>query len=216
MTYFFSKKPEEEAMLVGFFRKKNKETKMILQIAAERAAFIFHQKGTKEEVKSITNQACMILWEKMKEKTKLLLLQLDYKHKFSEREAKALKFDLTGKIDSYLFIIIRNLWYDLNRKRGRNISLDNPDYPLEPSDLVTPESLLIKEEEESNRIELEKIAKEEFDKLNEKCQKLLKESLFKSHKELAKDLGDAPASIRVMKHRCMKKLIKAIKRRLNQ
>jgi len=104
-------------------------------------------------------------------------------------------FTLTSSLSTYLYAIANNIWLMELKRRKKNKD-------------VPPKMLVLEEdnsEEEQFKINL--IIKA-LNNMGEKCKTILMESYYKKtpHKEIAELLEVKPASIKVMKNRCVKKL----------
>lgn len=111
-------------------------------------------------------------------------------------------FELTSKLSTFLYSIARNLFY---KKRGKDSKVD-----LMESDSSIPE-LSIKEDEIEEKKKFESkylLILDGIEMLGDKCRTLIKLNMLqgKSLDEIAPIIQVAKSSMRVTKHRCIKKL----------
>lgn len=149
------------------------------------ASFIQNNNGDSSDAEDIFQEMLFILVKKM----------------------RSPDFQLTAKLSTYIFSIIRNLWLQRLRKKGLT--------SLEPFD-AGQEFLLFEEDE----LEVKKAFEQKhqlvasiFKDLKEDCKKIINASFYKkwSHAEIAERMDYSSNFVRVKLHRCMESLRKKVK-----
>lgn len=110
-------------------------------------------------------------------------------------------FQLTGKLSTYLYALIRNLYLKRNRKHKKEIPVEQEKLPY--LEKIQEAGMSKKEEEALVRIVIEKL-----EQLEDDCRDLLKYSFFQqlSHAEIAELMDYSPKFVRVKKFRCLEYL----------
>jgi len=126
-----------------------------------------------------------------------------------ERIKKEAKFELTCKVETFLYSIARNLWLKELQKNKRNISLTEKEEMV----LKIKSYLEISFEEEDSKAKRSVLFWEKFHLLGENCQTILKKYFEEIDlKEIATQINQTYKSIRVTKHRCIQKLLNLIQK----
>jgi RNA polymerase sigma factor (sigma-70 family) len=154
--------------------------------------YVIQNNGTLEEASDIFQDAVIIFFNQVKQ------------NKFNEQYG----------IDGFIYSVSRNLWIDKVRKDKR---LQNKDLSLMESDVPDTFDLL------GDLITREKSSamKQVFQKLDEKCQKILRFSIYEklSMKEISEKMGYASENVaKTNNYRCkqyLQKLVNEDKNLLN-
>ena len=112
------------------------------------------------------------------------------------------EFALTCKLSTYLYSVARNLFY---KKRGSESKVDSYDNQgMVPFIPIADDEIEEKKEFEAKYLRVV----DAIELLGDNCKKLIKENLLngKSLEEIAPMINVAIESMRVTKHRCIKKL----------
>ncbi len=148
------------------------------------ASFVQNNGGSSEDTKDIFQEALFVLVKKLRQPD----------------------FQLTAKLGTYTFSIVRHLWLKRLRQKG-NYQLVDQDKQLESIPL-NDNDIEVKQEMEHKH---ELIAKT-MANLKVECRQIILASYYEklSHAEIAEKLGYAVKFVRVKLHRCMESLRKMV------
>ena len=172
------------AEILEGLKTKNKDViRYLYEVSYDQVMkMIIRKNGSEEDAQDVFQESIMVLFMKVREPN----------------------FDLGCTCSTYLFGIAKNKW--LNRIRHKKVQAQ---VSLEPDFIIDDD---FEEEEILLQHEKWKLYKEEFDKLSEACQKLLK--LFMentSMKNIAKIMGySSEQHAKNRRYRCQKSLISNI------
>ena len=148
--------------------------------------YILSNKGTKEESDDIFQDAVIIFFQ----------------------QVRLGKFDPKFEIDAYIYIVARNLWINKVRRDKRMTGFEYDGQFENIVDFTDHLKNLI-DREKSNAL------KEVFEKLDEKCKKILHYSIFEklSMKEISEKMGYTSVEVaKTNNYRCKKYLSNLVKK----
>lgn len=183
MNLFFL---NEDVRIIDQIRKGDEEALVTLYRANEKqvAAFVLGNRGTRNDVEDLLQEALVILWERV----------------------RAGCYEHTAKISTFIFGIVKNLWLRRLARARREIVASIEDDPPPSNDASPLEELI--ESEESARIA------SALETLGDPCKKLLLLYYWEevSMDEIAARLGFANAdTVKSKKYQCKKALQKLLK-----
>ena len=111
-------------------------------------------------------------------------------------------FVLTAKLDTYLYGVCYNLWRTISKAKGKTITDENLDFPMDDE----MEELL------AHELKLKKV-EQILQKLGDPCLQLLTLFYYKAKKikEIVKQMGyKSENSVKVQKYKCMERAKKMI------
>lgn len=149
------------------------------------STFIQRNQGSEDDAKDIFQEMLFVLVKKLRDPD----------------------FELTAKLSTYIYSILRNLWYRrLKKRKTSNVSLDDEGHEYL---LIDDDELAVKEEHEQKHVLMAKV----FEELNEDCREIILSSFYKklSHEVIAEQMGYTIAFVRVKRHRCMEGFRKKVK-----
>lgn len=149
------------------------------------ASFVQKNQGSDDDARDIFQETLFILVKKLR--------QAD--------------FQLTAKLGTYLYSIIRHLWLKRLKKKGR--------FQLAPQDdqeekiAITDNEIEVKEQFERKH----ELMADVLETLKEDCRKIILKSFYekRSHKEIAEIMGYTAQFVRVKLHRCMERFRKQVR-----
>lgn len=213
MNYFFSKKPQEEDLLLRFFKNENKAGKIILEkiISIATKYILGGKRGEMSHVEEVVPETYLAFWQKLNQKMEAVRAKTDEE----PYDKKHLTLEINAGIDNFLFGFIRNKFLEVLRRKNKKVtSLDaSPKYQeIEAED--TPLTIMESHRREDELTYQQQIMEEELEKLGSDCKLLLKNPERLSTADLSIRLDIAPKSVPVKKNRCKNYLIKAVRKRL--
>ncbi len=148
------------------------------------ASFVQNNGGNGEDTKDVFQETLFVLVKKLRQPD----------------------FQLTAKLSTYIFSIVRHLWLKRLRQRGRyqlveqNQQLET--IPLNDSDLVVKQEMEQKHE----------LIAQTMAKLKAECRQIILASYYEKlpQAEIAEKFGYAVKFVRVKLHRCMESLRKMV------
>ena len=149
------------------------------------ASFINSNSGDDQDIADVFQEMLFILVKKLKEKD----------------------FQLTTKLSTYIYSIIRNLWLQRLRKRKKSeLALDEKTEDF--IDLADEELELKRKHEKKHELMAQVL-----ETLKEDCREVIISSFYKklSHQAIAELMGYSASFVRVKLHRCMDNFRKKVK-----
>ena len=149
------------------------------------ASFVQNNGGSGEDTKDIFQETLFVLVKKLRQPD----------------------FQLTAKLSTYTFSIVRHLWLKRIRQKG-NYQLVDQDKELETIPLNDSDIEVKQETEQKHELIAKTMAN-----LKEECRQIILASYYEklSHAEIAEKLGYAVKFVRVKLHRCMGSLRKMVR-----
>ena len=148
-------------------------------------SYIRKNSGSKDEANDIFQDAVIIFFRQVKEN----------------------KFDVEKDIDAFIYTIARNLWIDKAKRERRIVYYDNGEIYEQRHDSTNQLTELISKEKTE-------AMKAVFDKLDEKCKKILHYYIYekRSMKEISQLMGYSSEDVVKTNHyRCKQYLSKLVK-----
>lgn len=123
------------------------------------------------------------------------------------RQAKEKDLKLTCPFEAYLLIIVKRMWFNELKKRGRRgVTIDVDEvYNLGTNDRKELEEKMMEQEKENKVMQF-------FETLGERCKEIIRLCLKKgaSQEEIANQLGISYAYLRKKKSECMAQLARKV------
>jgi RNA polymerase sigma factor (sigma-70 family) len=143
-------------------------------------SFIRQRGGTKREADDTFQEAMIILFENVKSK----------------------KFRAESKVNTYLYSMVRNIWFSKLKKAKREISVE---------DMSMTADIDVKKKPDSK--EKIKLIMQVLDTIGESCKSILKQYYFEhcTMNEIKEKMGfTSEQSAKTQKYKCMQKLIEQV------
>lgn len=150
------------------------------------ASFVQNNGGSGEDTKDVFQETLFVLVKKLRQPD----------------------FQLTAKLSTYTFSIVRHLWLKRLRQRG-HYQLIEKDNQLETIPINEGDMEVKQEMERKHELIAQTMAK-----LNVECRQIILASYYEKqpHTEIAEKLGYAVKFVRVKLHRCMENLRKMVRK----
>ena len=149
------------------------------------AGFINNNNGSEDDIADIFQEMLFILVKKLRQKD----------------------FQLSAKLSTYIYSIIRNLWLQRLKKKGRGET--SIEENMENHLVLDDEELEVKKQHEKKHELMAKV----LETLKTECRDIIMASFYKklSHQSIAEQMGYKPAFVRVKLHRCMEGFRKKVR-----
>ncbi len=177
-----------DAKILDLIRKGDEGALVMLYESNRRPvmSLVTRNNGTADDAEDVLQDSLIVLWERV----------------------RAGKFEYKAKLGTFIYATARNLWLQMLRKKGREVTGEiDPDGQEDPAS--SPLETLILSEQAA-------LVSEALDKIGEQCRKLLLLYYWEelSMDEIAVKLGFANAdTAKAKKYQCKKALEDVMRRR---